>query len=296
MCLVECREFVIDEIVLERRVVVDARQVVTTGLVEDLRHNLVVVDSSPPLRRRGESGALVQQVCSDLVSRLGIKQRVALEVHVAGRHDDDGVGARALVERHRRAAAIDDVVLEPVELEVELLRLAALRQTHVGDVEAAVGEESVAHDVVLDQHLGVVSRQRQVVRVVDKQHVARVPRERVVRDPPDDVQHRRDLHCVAEVRLELVVADGEIGPVCARHQPEARLHFDRASLVRDELTVVDDYVALATVVADPEADAIVHRERRLPYLQTDSRNKCHNTAVKLSFPQWFWNCILVNRS
>ena len=40
----------------------------------------------------------------------------------------------ALIQCRRRVPAVDDVVLEAVELQVELLGNAALGETHVGDV------------------------------------------------------------------------------------------------------------------------------------------------------------------
>ena len=213
-----------------------------------------------------QSDALVQKVCGHLVVRLGVDQDVTDKLDVAGRDYDDGVCSGALVECHGRAAAVDDVVEEAVEHEVESLRDTALRQPQVGDVEPAVTGEPVARDFVIDRHLGVLPGQRQVVGVVYQEHVARVVGERVVGDPADDVQHRCYLHGVAEVRLEPVVAHREVGPVAPRRQPVARLHLDAAPRVRDELAVVDDDVALATVVADPEADAVVQQKHRLRHL------------------------------
>ena len=245
------REVLVDAVVPEHGVVVDASQVVPVRLVEDPRHDLDVLGGAPPLQLRVQSDALVQKVCSHLILGLGVDQDVTYKLDVAGRDYDDGMGPGALVECHAGASAIDHVVDEAVELEVESLRDTALRQPQVGYVEPAVTDESVAHDFVIDRHLGVLPSQRQVVSIVQQEHVARVVSERVVGNPADDVQHRRYLHRVAEVRLERVVAHREVCPVAPRHQPVARLHLDAAPRVRDELAVVDDDAALTTIVADP---------------------------------------------
>ena len=71
-----------DAVVLECRVIRDARQVVAVRLVEDSRQDVVVVGRAPPLRRRRQCGALIQQVGRDLVARLRVEQGVALEYDV----------------------------------------------------------------------------------------------------------------------------------------------------------------------------------------------------------------------
>ena len=98
-------------------------------------------------------------------------------------------------------------------------------------------------------------------------------RERVVRDPADHVEHGRDLDGVTNVRLELIVSDGEVCPVCLRDQPEARLQLDRAALVRDEGTIVDDDVSRTTIVSDPEREAVVQLKGGLRHLWTNKGNK-----------------------
>ena len=68
-----------DAVVLERRVIRDARQVVAVRLVEDPRQDVVVVGGAPPLWRRRQCGTLVQQVGRDLVARLRVEQGVTLK-------------------------------------------------------------------------------------------------------------------------------------------------------------------------------------------------------------------------
>ena len=248
----------VQEVVLERRVVLDAREVVAAVLVEDARYDRGVVGAAPPLRVRRQLDALVAQVRREFVARVGILQRVAHAADVARRHDHDRVDARPLVEARERAA--NHVVAKPVEEDVERLAGAALREARVHDVEPGVRAKLVARHVVADVSACVDVALVELVAVVEQQHVARVPLERVVRDAPDDAEDRRDLHRMPEVAHERVVRHREVGDVRRADGAETRLKLDATAAILLEQTVVHHRLARPAVVPHAHPQPLVEPE------------------------------------